>query len=73
MSQCWLNSVGSQRDLGQTNFPALATAKGQGAKPKGKGNNNSGLVEPRTTDDPILDTTNFNVGIIPANGSETVV
>jgi hypothetical protein len=68
----WCNSVGSQKDLGQTNFPALDAANGKGLKSKGKRNNN-GLVEPRTTGDPILDTNNSTVGMIPANGSETVV
>ena len=59
-----LGFAGSQK-LGQTNFPALAAAKG---KRKGRSDD-----EPRTTDDVMLDTNNSVMGMIPANGSETVV
>ena len=59
-----LDFAGSQ-NLGQTNFPALAAAKG---KRKGKSQG-----EPRTTEDVILDTNNSALEMIPANGSETVV
>lgn len=60
-----LDCAGSQNSLGQTNFPALAAAKG---KRKGRSEG-----EPRTTDDVMLDTNNSVMEMIPANGSETVV
>ncbi len=63
-----LNAAGSQKDLGQTAFPALANGKGPGRKGKGKS-----MDEPRTTGDPILDTSTSTLELIPANGAETIV
>ncbi|DBB12339.1 hypothetical protein WJX82_006747 [Trebouxia sp. C0006] len=60
--------MGSQRDLGQTNFPALATANGKG-KP-GKGRN------VKSSDASILESNNSitaTTELTPTNGSETVV
>lgn len=60
--------AGSQRDLGQTNFPALATANGKG-KP-GKGRN------VKSSDASILESNNSitaTTELTPTNGSETVV
>ncbi|DBB00678.1 TPA: hypothetical protein ACH3X3_002352 [Trebouxia sp. C0006] len=60
--------IGSQKDLGQTAFPALANGKGPARKGKGKSKD-----EARTTGDPILDTGNSTLEMIPANGAETIV
>lgn len=62
--------AGSQRDLGQTNFPALATANGKGKPVTGKGRN------VKSSDASILDSNNSIPAITeltPTNGSETVV
>ena len=64
-------NAGSQRDMGQTNFPALANGH---AKPKSrrKGKGENGI----STDPSILDTNNSipdTHGLTPTNGSETVV
>ena len=67
-SICMLNAAGSQKDLGQTGFPALANRKGPGRKGKGKSR-----YEPKTTGDPIFDTGNSTLEMIPANGAETIV
>lgn len=67
-SICMLNAAGSQKDLGQTAFPALANGKGPARKGKGKSKD-----EARTTGDPILDTGNSTLEMIPASGAETIV
>ncbi|KAA6428493.1 MAG: hypothetical protein FRX49_01369, partial [Trebouxia sp. A1-2] len=60
--------TGSQEGLGQTGFPALAKRKGPGRRGKGKSRD-----EPRTTDDPILDSSTSTLEMIPAGGAETSV
>ncbi len=60
--------AGSQRDLGQTNFPALATANGKGKIGKGR--------NAKSADASILDSNNSipaTTELTPTNGSETVV
>jgi hypothetical protein len=66
-----LNAAGSQKDLGQTAFPALANGKGPGRQ--GKGKSMDELAEPRMTEDPILDTSTSTLEMIPASGAETIV
>lgn len=58
--------AGSQRDLGQTNFPALATANGKPTKGRNVKSSDASILEsnnsiPATTE------------LTPTNGSETVV
>ncbi len=60
--------AGSQRDLGQTNFPALATANGKGKPIKGH--------NVKSSDASILESNNSipaTTELTPTNGSETVV
>ena len=68
VSTCMLSATGSQEGLGQTGFPALAKRKGPGRRGKGKSRD-----EPRTTDDPILDSSTSTLEMIPAGGAETSV
>ncbi len=61
-------AAGSQRDLGQTNFPALATANGKGKPIKGR--------NVKSSDASILESNNSipaTTELTPTNGSETVV
>ncbi len=63
-------TAGSQRDLGQTNFPALATANGKGKFAIGKGRN------VKSSDASILESNNSipaTTELTPTNGSESVV
>lgn len=64
--------AGSQRDMGQTNFPALASGHAKTPKSKRKGKGGNGI----STDPSILDTNNSipdTHGLTPTNGSETAV